>query len=155
MKDKVVRHAHELGLAVEVQRLEDSTQSVEQAATAVGCVEAEIARCVVFVCDGEPVVCMVSGEHRIDPDKLAEIYDCAEVREAGPDEVRAATGFAAGAVPPVGHGLPLVIDEVLLRHRRVWAAAGDPQSLFCFDPRELVDCLDADVAEVAQVGTTA
>jgi prolyl-tRNA editing enzyme YbaK/EbsC (Cys-tRNA(Pro) deacylase) len=155
MKDKVVRRARELGLEVEVQKLETSTRTVKEAASAVGCDEAEIAKSVVFVCDGEPVVCVASGEHRIDADKLAEVHDCAEVRQAGPDEVRAATGFAVGAVPPIGHGLPVVIDEALLRHRRVWAAAGDPQSLFCLDPRELVDRIQAEIAEVAEVGTVA
>ena len=50
----------------------------------------------------------------------------AEVRQAQADEVRAATGFAIGGVPPFGHDLPVLFDEELLRHPRVWAAAGDP-----------------------------
>ena len=66
--------------------------------------------------------------------------------------MRAATGFADGGVPPVGHGLPVIVDESLLRHRRVWAAAGDPQSVFCVDPHKLVDCLHAKVAELAEHG---
>ncbi|MFN2617365.1 MAG: YbaK/EbsC family protein [Thermoleophilaceae bacterium] len=148
MKDKVVRSARELGLEVDVRKLESSTRTVGDAARAIGCEEEEIAKSIVFVCDGEPVVCVASGAHRIDPDKLAEVNDCAEVRQAGADEVRAATGFPVGGVPPVGHGLPVVVDRELLRHERVWAAAGDPHSLFRVDPRELVDCLSATVAEL-------
>jgi prolyl-tRNA editing enzyme YbaK/EbsC (Cys-tRNA(Pro) deacylase) len=148
MREKVVDRARELGLDVTVQRLEDSTRTVGDAARAVGCQEAEIAKSIVFVCDGEPVVCVASGEHRIDPDKVAEALDCAEVRQAGADEVRAATGFSIGGVPPVGHGLPVVFDEALLRHDRVWAAAGDPHSLFCVDPRRLADCTEAQVSTV-------
>jgi prolyl-tRNA editing enzyme YbaK/EbsC (Cys-tRNA(Pro) deacylase) len=155
MSDKVVRRARELGLDVELQRLDGSAHTAEEAARSLGCEEAEIARSTVFVCDGEPVVCVVSGGQRIDPDKLAVIRDCAEAREAGADEVRAATGFAPGALPPVGHGLPVLVDESLLRHARVWVAAGDPQSVFCVDPRKLVDCLDAQVAELAEVPTAA
>jgi prolyl-tRNA editing enzyme YbaK/EbsC (Cys-tRNA(Pro) deacylase) len=149
MKEKVVRAARELGLEPEVRQLETSTRTVAEAARALGCEEAEIAKSIVFVCDGEPVVCVASGEHRIDPDKLAEAHDCAEVRQAAPDEVRAATGFPVGAVPPIGHDLPVIVDEALLLHRRIWAAAGTPDSLFCLDPRELVDCLQAEVAKVA------
>ena len=57
--------------------------------------------------------------------RLADALDVAEVRQATPDEVRAATGFAIGGVPPFGHDLPVVLDEALLEHERVWAAAGD------------------------------
>jgi prolyl-tRNA editing enzyme YbaK/EbsC (Cys-tRNA(Pro) deacylase) len=150
MREKVLDMARTLGLDVTVQRLGDSTRTVGDAAKAVGCEEAEIAKSIVFVCDGEPVVCVASGEHRIDPEKVAEVLDVAEVRQAGADEVRAATGFAIGGVPPVGHGLPVIFDEALLRHERVWAAAGDPHSLFCVDPRRLADCTDARVTPVGK-----
>ena len=148
MRTKVAESAERLGLQVKVQRLDASTKTVSDAAVAVGCQEAEIAKSIVFVADGDPVVCIASGEHRIDTDKLADALDVAEVRQAGADEVRAATGFAIGGVPPFGHGLPVIFDEALLRHERVWAAAGDPHSLFCADPRKLASCTEATVADV-------
>jgi prolyl-tRNA editing enzyme YbaK/EbsC (Cys-tRNA(Pro) deacylase) len=148
VKAKVADRAKELGLELTIQQLEASTKTVSDAAVAVGCREAQIAKSIVFVADGEPVVCNASGEHRIDTDKLAETLDVAEVRQAGADEVRAATGFAIGGVPPFGHGLPVVFDEALLSHERVWAAAGDPHSLFCADPRKLARCTEAIVADV-------
>ena len=150
MKEKVIQGARELGLDVHVQRLEESTRTVSDAARAVGCEEGEIAKSIVFVADGEPVVCVASGGHRIDADKLAEALDVAEVRQAGPDEVRAATGFPIGGVPPVGHGLPVVLDRELLDRERVWAAAGDPHSLFEVNPRALADCTGARVADVGE-----
>ncbi len=148
MRDRVAASARSLGLELRVQRLEASTRTVSDAAVAVGCQEAEIAKSIVFVADGDPVVCVASGRHRIDVDKLADALDVAEVRQAGADEVRAATGFAIGGVPPFGHDLPVILDEELLAHDRVWAAAGDPHSLFCVDPRELARCTQARVAEV-------
>ena len=150
MRTKVAESAERLGLQVEVQRLDASTKTVGDAAVAVGCQEAEIAKSIVFVADGEPVVCIASGEHRIDTHKLAETLDVAEVRQASADEVRAATGFAIGGVPPFGHGLPVVFDEALLLHDRVWAAAGDPHSLFAVDPRKLASCIQARVAAVGE-----
>jgi prolyl-tRNA editing enzyme YbaK/EbsC (Cys-tRNA(Pro) deacylase) len=137
MRDRVAARARELGLEVSVQRLAASTRTVKNAAVAVGCDENEIAKTIVFVADGDPVVCVASGRHRIDTDKLADALDVAEVRQAAATEVRAATGFAVGGVPPFGHDLPVIFDEALLEHERVWAAAGDPHSLFCVDPREL------------------
>jgi len=148
VNDKVVKGARELGLDVRVQRLEASTRTVGDAARAVGCEQAEIAKSIVFVADGDPVLCIASGQHRIDHDKLAEALDVAEVRQAGAQEVRAATGFAIGGVPPFGHGLPVVFDRALLDHERVWAAAGDSHSLFCVEPGKLLDCTGASVADV-------
>jgi prolyl-tRNA editing enzyme YbaK/EbsC (Cys-tRNA(Pro) deacylase) len=148
MRDRLAECARELGLALEVQRLDSSTRTVKDAARAVGCQEAEIAKSIVFVADGDPVVCVASGRHRIDTDKLADVLDVAEVRQAAADEVRAATGFAIGGVPPFGHDLPVLFDESLLEHERVWAAAGDPHSLFCVDPRELAQRVRARVVAV-------
>lgn len=148
MRDRLAECARELGLDMRVQRLEASTRTVRDAAEAVGCSEAEIAKSIVFVADGDPVVCVASGRHRIDTDKLADVLDVAEVRQAAADEVRAATGFAIGGVPPFGHDVPVLFDESLLDHEQVWAAAGDPHSLFCVDPRELAECIRARVVAV-------
>lgn len=150
MSDRVITSARKLGLQVQVQRLQASTRTVSDAAVAVGCEEAEIAKSIVFVCDGDPVLCVASGKHRIDPDKLADTLDCAEVRQATASEVRAATGFAIGGVPPCGHDLPVIFDAELLVHDRVWAAAGDPHSLFEVDPRALAERVDAQVADVGE-----
>jgi prolyl-tRNA editing enzyme YbaK/EbsC (Cys-tRNA(Pro) deacylase) len=150
VRDRLADCARDLGVELQVRRLDSSARTVKDAAVAVGCDEAEIAKSIVFVADGDPVVCVASGRHRIDSEKLAEVLDVAEVRQAGADEVRAATGFAIGGVPPFGHDLPVVFDEELLRHDRVWAAAGDPHSLFDADPRELCKCLGARVAAVGE-----
>lgn len=145
MREKVRDAARELGLDVTVKTLERSTKTVGEAAAAVGCDEARIAKSIVVVCDGDPVVCVTSGAHRVDVERVALALDCAEVRPATPDEVRAATGFPVGGVPPFGHGLPVLFDESLLRHERVWAAGGDANSLFEVGPRELIDCTAAQV----------
>ncbi len=148
MREKVIDTARALGLQVQVKRLEDSTATVEDAAKAVSCPPAQIAKSLVFVADGDPVLCIASGAHRVDLERLAEIFDVAEVRAAAPEEVRAATGFSVGGVPPFGHGLPVVLDEELLAHEMVWAAGGDGHSLFQIAPRQLADCTQAIVAPV-------
>ena len=152
MRDKLAESARTLGIVVRVQRLKQSTRTVSDAALAVGCHESEIAKSIVFVADGDPVVCVASGRHRIDAGKLADALDVAEVRQAAADEVRAATGFAIGGVPPFGHDLPVILDEMLLEHECVWAAAGDPHSLFAVDPRELARCTRARVVPVGEDG---
>jgi prolyl-tRNA editing enzyme YbaK/EbsC (Cys-tRNA(Pro) deacylase) len=149
MREKVIDSAKALGLEVQVRRLDASTATADDAAIAVGCDKTQIAKSLVFVADGDPVLCIASGGHRVDVAKLCDALDCAECRQATADEVRAATGFGVGGVPPFGHGLPVVLDESLLAHDRVWAAGGDGHSLFQVDPRKLVDCTSARVAAVA------
>ena len=155
MREKVIQAAKELGLDVDVTTLEAPTRTVPEAAAAVGCEAAEIAKSIVFVADGEPVLAIASGAHRVDAGKLCEALDCAEVRQAAPDEVRAATGFPVGGVPPFGHALPVVLDEGLLAHGRVWAAGGDGNTLFEVDPRKLADCVGARIAAIAALDGSA
>ena len=149
MSERVKSAARQLGLEVSVRTLERPTRTVQEAASAVGCEPAEIAKSLVFVADGEPILCVVSGAHRVDLDRFCEVLDCAEARQASAEEVRAATGFSVGGVAPFAHGLPVVFDQALLDHDRVWAAAGDGNSLFEVDPHALVECTQATVARIS------
>jgi prolyl-tRNA editing enzyme YbaK/EbsC (Cys-tRNA(Pro) deacylase) len=150
MRSKVKEAARELGLDVELKTLDESTATVAQAAAAIGCDPGQIAKTIVFVSDGEPVAVVASGRHRIDVDKVCEALDCAEARPASSDEVRAATGFAIGGVPPIGHGLPVVFDSALFDYDVVYAAAGDANSLFEVPPRRLAASVHALVADVGE-----
>jgi prolyl-tRNA editing enzyme YbaK/EbsC (Cys-tRNA(Pro) deacylase) len=149
MREKVNTKARELGLDVNVTTLDRPTRTVQEAAAAVGCQPAEIAKSLVFVADGDPILVVASGAHRVDIDKVADVLDVAEIRQATPDEVRTSTGFSVGGVAPFGHDLPVVLDETLLQHDRVWAAGGDGNTLFCVEPNKLSSCIHARVADVA------
>jgi prolyl-tRNA editing enzyme YbaK/EbsC (Cys-tRNA(Pro) deacylase) len=150
VRDRVVKAVRERGLDVEVETLADSTRTVSDAADAVGCAAGQIAKSIVFVADGEPIVCVASGAHRVDPQTVCEAIDCAEARPATADEVRAATGFAVGGVPPFSHGLPVLFDEALLGYESIWAAGGDGHTVFRTDPRELARCAEAEVVPLSQ-----
>jgi len=150
MREKVNARARELGLDVDITTLERPTRTVHEAASAVGCDDSEIAKSLVFICDGDPVLVIASGAHRVDLDKVADVLDCAEVRQATPEEVRVATGFSVGGVAPFGHDLPVVLDRTLLEYPQIWAAGGDGNTLFSVEPHKLADCIHAQVADVAQ-----
>jgi len=149
MREKVNSRARELGLDVNITTLDRPTRTVAEAASAVGCQDCEIAKSIVFVCDGDPVLVIASGAHRVDQDKVADVLDCAEVRQATADEVRVATGFSVGGVAPFGHDLPVILDRTLLDYPQVWAAGGDGNTLFSVEPHKLADCIHARVADVA------
>ncbi len=137
--ERVVRAAADAGLSIEVVRFPHGTRTAEDAARAVGCSVAQIVKSLVFMVDGDPVMALISGVDRLDPDRLAAAMGGGHARRADGDEVRAATGYAIGGVPPFGHAraLPILIDEHLLAHAEVWAAAGLPDAVFRVSPLDL------------------
>ncbi len=123
--------------AEHVKVFPEGTKTAEDAANAIGCPVAAIVKSLVFVVsDGsggeEPVVALVPGDLRLDTDALAAIAGAQTSRRASLDEVRTATGYAAGGTPPFGHVTPVRVfaDPALRRHDPVWAAAGTPTTVF-------------------------
>ena len=143
---RVQDHLQALGLEAEVRELADSTRTAQEAADAVGVELGQIVKSLVFVAAAEPVLCLCAGDRRVDVGKLGD-----DVRQAKPDEVREATGFAVGGVPPLGHDRPVrtIVDESLLRFHTVWCAGGTPHAVFPVETAALVDALsDAQVRNV-------
>lgn len=107
------------------------TKTAEDAAAAVGCPVSAIVKSLVFVVDDEPVVALVPGDLRLDTARLAQAAGGSRARRASLDEVREATGYAAGGTPPFGHatGLRVFADPTLKRNDPVWAAAGTPTTV--------------------------
>ena len=108
----------EAGAEARIQEFPDGTHTAQDAADAVGCELAQIVKSLVFVCGGRPVVALVPGDRRGDPEKVARAVDASEARVAKAREVEDATGFAPGAVPP----FPLPDVEVVLMDLRVLPA---------------------------------
>ncbi len=147
--DRVKAALEALSLDCEVLTLPGSTRTAEEAAEAVGCTVGEIAKSLVFRAGDSAVVAVVSGDDRVDTARLSEAVG-AEVGRADAGFVRAATGFAIGGVPPLGHARPvaLFMDRGLFRFARVWAAAGSPFSVFAIEPARLRDAAGAMIADL-------
>lgn len=123
--------------AHQVRVFPEGTKTAEDAAAAIGCPVAAIVKSLVFVVTDdqgheEPVVALVPGDLRLDPDALASTAGAIESRRASLEVVREATGYAAGGTPPFGYLNPLRVfaDPALRRHDPVWAAAGTPTTVF-------------------------
>lgn len=129
---RVIEAARRAGLEIEVHLFPEGTKTAADAASAIGCDVAAIVKSLVFSVDGEAVMALAPGDRRLDPDLLGAAHGGTEVERADLDEVRKATGFAAGGCPPFGHARPLSVyaDEALRRHDPVWAAAGTPTTVF-------------------------
>ncbi|MEA3056218.1 MAG: hypothetical protein QOD30_1650, partial [Actinomycetota bacterium] len=109
----------------------------------------QIVKSLVFLVDGEPVMALVAGDNQLDEKKLAAVHGGGKVTRADADAVRAATGFPIGGVPPIGHDLPVLVDETLLRFDEVWAAAGTWTDVFPVSAADLVRVTGGTVADLA------
>jgi prolyl-tRNA editing enzyme YbaK/EbsC (Cys-tRNA(Pro) deacylase) len=125
------------------------TRTAADAAAAVGCAVAQIAKSIVFRAGARAVVVIASGANRVDTVR-AEAALGAKLSRADGDWVRATTGFAIGGVAPVGHLAPplLLLDEDLLALDPIWAAAGSPRHVFRTTAQELRRITGAAVAAV-------
>jgi prolyl-tRNA editing enzyme YbaK/EbsC (Cys-tRNA(Pro) deacylase) len=141
-----------LGPGFQVVEFEASTRTSEDAAAAVGCTVAEIAKSLVFrSASGRPVLVIASGANRVDEKKVRALLG-EKIERADADFVRAMTGYAIGGVPPIGHAVaPVVlIDDDLQRFPAVWAAAGTPNAVFKVAPADLVRLTQGRLADVAK-----
>lgn len=122
-----------------------------EAASALRCTVAEIAKSLVFGLGGDDAVLVVaSGANRVDEGKLAALLGVA-IGKADATFVRRVTGYAIGGIPPLAHARPLrtFIDRDLLRFERVYAAGGTPNAMFAITPQDLVRVSGGTVADVA------
>lgn len=149
---KVLDAALRLGLAIEVRHFAEGTRTAQEAAQAVGASLGQIAKSMVFLADGKPVLVLTSGPNRVDAGKVARQLGARQVRRASADEVRAATGFAIGGVPPFGHSQPLTVlfDRDLLQFETIWGAAGTPNAVFPIEPGRLAEASGAAVADIKE-----
>jgi prolyl-tRNA editing enzyme YbaK/EbsC (Cys-tRNA(Pro) deacylase) len=149
---RVLDAARERGLAIVVRHFPEGTRTAQEAARAVGTSLGQIVKSMVFVADGKPVLVLTSGPNRVDAAKVAQHLGANQVRRASADEVRAATGFAIGGVPPFGHNQPLTVlfDRDLLQFETIWAAAGTPNAVFPIEPQRLAEASGAVVADIKE-----
>jgi len=114
--------------------LADSARTAAEAAAALGIEVGQIASSIVFkLPNGEPLLVITSGRHRVDTTLVAQFLDVESLGRADADYVKDASGYSVGGVAPVGWIKPpskTLIDEALNDYDVIWAAAGHPHAVF-------------------------
>jgi len=139
----------EAGVVTQVVWLDGAAKTAVEAAAALGIDVGAIANSLVFLLDGEPVLVMTSGAHRVDTEWLGERVGGAFARAAAA-VVKDATGQVIGGIAPVGHPAPLrtFVDEDLAGYPEIWAAAGHAHTVFPLSYAELVRITSGTVTPV-------
>ena len=149
---RVQRFLEASGLDSRVEILAASTRTAQEAADALSCTPAQIAKSVVFraKASDRPVLVIACGDNRVDEKKVAGVIG-EKIGRADADFVRARTGFVIGGVAPFAHAeQPLVlVDATVRRFARMWAAAGTPHAVFSIASEDLIRLAGGPVADVA------
>lgn len=132
-----------------IESFPEGTRTAADAAAAVGCDVAQMAKSIVFRAGGRAAVIVTSGANRVDTAKAAASLGVA-LKRADADWVRETTGFAVGGVSPIGHLSPplILLDADLLTLDPIWAAAGSPRHVFRTSAEALLRMTGASSAEV-------
>lgn len=132
------------GIEPNIKILDADAKTAVAAAQQLGCEVGAIANSLVFDCDGEPLLVMASGAHRVNTDLLARALGATAIRKAEPQLVRSATGQVIGGVAPTGHPSPLrtVVDETLVQYPVIWTAAGTADSVMSMTYGQLLALTD-------------
>jgi prolyl-tRNA editing enzyme YbaK/EbsC (Cys-tRNA(Pro) deacylase) len=149
--ERVVAVLRARGVDARLEELGEGAPSAAGAARAIGCDAGQIVKSLVFVCDGLPVLALVPGDRRADPQKIAAAASARSARVAGLEEVAAATGFEAGGVAPFpAPGVTRVLlERGLLRHTVVWAGAGTAKHVVGLTPVDLARLTHAEIADIS------
>jgi prolyl-tRNA editing enzyme YbaK/EbsC (Cys-tRNA(Pro) deacylase) len=143
------------GATGEVRVLDEAGRTAVEAAAALGVEVGQIANSLIFVADGQPLLILTSGRHRVDTVKVAALVGVGKVGRADADFVREHAGISIGGVSPVGHPRPLrtLVDVALGEYDTVWAAAGHTHAVFPTSFDELVRITAGTPADVGVAAT--
>jgi prolyl-tRNA editing enzyme YbaK/EbsC (Cys-tRNA(Pro) deacylase) len=128
------------GLGTRVVVLDQLATTAQMAADAIGVEVGRIVKSLVFrgAESGKPYMLLVSGANRVHERRVGRQLG-EKLERADADFVKEVTGFSIGGVSPFGHPAPLamVMDEAFFGYDTVWAAAGNPRSVFEITPSDL------------------
>ena len=143
---------HKKKLGLEVLELPSSARTADDAARSIGCYVAQIVKSLLFKTKEKnlPILILASGINRVN-EKAIEQRMGEKIVKADADYTREITGFAIGGIPPIGHKQkinPIFIDEDLLRHETLWAAAGTPNAVFRLYSSDLAAITEGEVISI-------
>lgn len=139
-----------LGFELQVLELPETTRTAADAAKAINCQLGQIAKSIIFrTTQSKPVLIIASGTNRVNEKTIDNLLG-GEIIKADADFVKEKTGFAIGGVAPTGHPekIETFIDEDLFCYQEIWAAAGNPNSVFKLSPQQLLKMTDGRIIKV-------
>lgn len=139
--DKAKSHLEKYGLADRIVVTDRSSATVAEAAEAIGCEEAMIAKTLSFLQGDAPVLILTDGLARIDNHKYKERFGC-KAKMLPAELVEPLIGHNIGGVCPFGinQNVRVYLDESIRKHKIVYPAVGSDHSGVRLSVPELEKC---------------
>lgn len=127
--DKVKSYFSRFGMENAIMELPISSATVPEAAKALNCEEARIAKTLSLKLNDEAILIVVAGDKKIDNHKYKQTFG-KKAAMLKADEVERLTGHPIGGVCPFAtrEGLKIYLDESLKRFSTVFPACGSTNS---------------------------
>ena len=127
--EKAKQYLEAYGLADRIIVTEHSSATVAEAAEAIGCEAAMIAKTLSFLQADRPVLILADGLARIDNRKYKDRFGC-KAKMIPAEQVGLLVGHEIGGVCPFGvnEGVTIYLDESLRKHEIVYPAVGTDHS---------------------------
>jgi prolyl-tRNA editing enzyme YbaK/EbsC (Cys-tRNA(Pro) deacylase) len=122
-------HFRSIGIEDRVLEFEESSATVEQASRALHVSAARISKTLSFKTEKGCMLIICAGDARIDNHKFKDLFSF-KAKMLSPEEVNEMVGHPVGGVCPFGikGGIPVYLDESMLRFDTVFPAAGSSNS---------------------------
>ena len=139
--EKAKAYLEKYGLADRIIVTEHSSATVVEAAEAIGCEAAMIAKTLSFLQGDKPVLILADGVARIDNRKYKDRFGC-KAKMIPAELVEPLVGHDIGGVCPFGvnAGVTVYLDESLRKHEIVYPAVGTDHSGVKLTIPELEKC---------------
>ena len=143
--DNVRKYFKEYGREKDILEFAVSSATVSDAAIAIGCEEANIAKTMSFMVDDNPILIVLAGDRKIDNAKFKQVFKC-KAKMIPMDDLGDLIGHEAGGVCPFGinDGVKVYLDESLKRFEFVYPACGSSNSAIKLTISELEKYANAD-----------
>lgn len=143
--EKARAYLKEHGFEDRILTFTASSATVEEAALAVGCEPARIAKTLSFEGEAAPILIVAAGDTRIDNRKFKDFFHH-KARMLKPEVVEEQVGYAPGGVCPFGvnQGVRIFLDEALKRFDSIYPACGDAHSAVKLSVDELLGLTHAE-----------
>ena len=151
---KVEKFIRDYNIEGELLKLNRYAKSSEDASQATGVSKDHIVKTIIVIgSDNKPYAVLLSGDRRINYDKLKRILKVKDVKLASFEDVKRITGLEPGEVSPFTEEIrriPCILDSLVARKDVVVIGGGSHYTLVKTKVNEIIRILNPIVAEVSK-----
>ncbi|MFX1560544.1 MAG: aminoacyl-tRNA deacylase [Promethearchaeota archaeon] len=139
-EDKLKQYLSDNNIDAEFLDLGQSCHTVQDAADSVGADVDEIIKNICLVdSEGNFIVGIVKGAHRVSTKRVAKIMGVESARTATPEEILQNSGYPVGGVPSFGFEAHFLVDPKVMEREAVYSSGGSPTSLLKVSTKILLE----------------